>query len=159
NDAWLPLQCNWDWTFRDLIAHTQQQLLLIQRHAEIPYRVLVAELGEQGVLMPRPPVRVHMTTVVPPISFANLRLTWRNMNWYPMQRRLIFNFNELDEHDGCFFNFDARVYSTILVRDLLACLIDFIRTAAAKPDERLCTLIEADSIGDRLRQQQLPISA
>jgi hypothetical protein len=148
------MTCDWNWTFRDLVAHTRQRLLGIQRNSEVPYSFLMEEFKAQGIKEPRPLLLVHKTTRAPPIQLGDLKLTWTKQNWHPMRPGIMVRFDEWHEQDGCLFVFDTRVYSTALMREFLNCLAGFIRAAANNPDASIRSLIELDDIGDRLRDPQ-----
>ena len=65
---------------------------------------------------------------------------------------VMVRFNEIQERDSCLSVFDARAYSTELMREFVECLANFIQAAARDPDASVRSLIEADGVGDRLRQ-------
>jgi amino acid adenylation domain-containing protein len=155
NYALLPMRCDWKWTFCDLVAHTRQKLVGVQRNAEIPYSLLMEELKAQGIEDPRPLLLVHRKTPWAPVRFGDLKLAWSDLNWHPMRPGIMVRFNEVHECDGCLSVFDARVYSTELMREFVDCLAGFIRAAARDPDASVRSLIEADGIGDRLRRWRI----
>jgi hypothetical protein len=152
NYALLPLSCDWDWTFCDLISHTRQRLVDVQRNGEVPYSLLLEELRAQGTKDPQPLLLVHRKTPMAPVRVGDLKLTWSDQNWHPMRPGIMLRFNEIEEHDACLSAFDARVYSTKLMREFVNCLTCFIRAAARDPDASVWNLIETDGIGDRLRK-------
>jgi hypothetical protein len=154
NCALLTMSCDWNWTFRDLVAHTRQKLVGVQRNAEVPLLLLMEELKAQGIEDPQPLLLVHRKTPMAPVSFGDLKLTWNDENWHPMSRRIMVRFDQIQERDGCLSAFDARVYSTELMREFVNCLAGFIRAAAKDPDESVRSLVEADGIGDRLRKRR-----
>jgi amino acid adenylation domain-containing protein len=154
NYALLPLRCNWSWTFRELVAHTRQRLVGVLRNT-VPYSLLMEELKAQGIEDPRPLLLVHRRTPMAPVRFSNLKLTWSDQNWHPMRPGIMVRFNEIRERDGCLSVFDARVYSTGLMREFVDCLAGFIRSAARDPDANVRSLIEAAGIGDRLRKRRI----
>jgi hypothetical protein len=155
NYALLPMRCDWSWTFHDLVAHTRQKLIVVQRNAEVPYSLLAEELKAQGIEDPQPLLLVHRKTPMVPVRFSDLKLTWSDQNWHPMRAGIMIRFNEIQERDGCLSVFDARVYSTELMRELVDCLARFIRAAARDPDTSVRSLIEADGIGERLRKRRI----
>jgi hypothetical protein len=154
NYALLPLRCDWNWTFRDLVAHTRQKLIGVLRNA-VPYSLLIEELKAQGIEEPRPLLLVHRKTPMAPVRLGDLKLAWSDQNWHPMRPGIMVRFNEIQELKGCLSVFDARVYSTELMREFVDCLAGFIRAAARDPDARLRSLIEADGIGERLRNRRI----
>ena len=155
NYALLTMTCDWNWTFRDLVTHTGQKLVGVQRNTEVPYSLLIEELGALGIENPRPLLLVHRKTPMVPVRFGDLRLTWSDRNWHPMRPGIMVRFDEIQERDGCLSVFDARVYSTELMREFVNCLADFLRAAARDPDASVRRLIEADGIGDRLRKRSI----
>jgi amino acid adenylation domain-containing protein len=159
NYALLPMRCDWNWTFRDLVAYTRQKLVGVQRNTEVPYSLLLEELNAQGIEDPRPLLLVHRKTPMAPVRFSDLKLTWSGQHWHPMRPGIMVRFNESQECDGCLSVFDARVYSTELMREFVDCLAGFIRAAARDPDASVRSLIEADGIGDRLRKRRILIGA
>ena len=150
--AVLALACDWSSTFRDFIAYTRQKLLGVQKHAEVPYSLLMEELRREGLAAPQPMMLVHRTTPVPPLSFGDLKVTWSSGNWHPMRPGIMVRFDEMHEQDGCLLVFDPYVYSAPLLREFLGCVRDFTCAAAANPDASLRDLIEQEGVGDRLRQ-------
>jgi amino acid adenylation domain-containing protein len=155
NYALLPMRCDWNWTFRDLVAQTRQTLVGVQRNAEVPYSLLMEEFRVQGIEEPRPILLVHRKTPMAPVHFSDLKLTWSDQNWHPMRQGVMVRFNEIQECDGCLSVFDARAYSTELMREFVNCLAGFIHAAARYPNARLQSIIEADGIGDRLRKRRI----
>jgi hypothetical protein len=149
------LSCDWDWTFRDLIAHTRQRLVDVQRNGEVPYSLLLEELRAQGTEDPQPLLLVHRKTPMAPVRVGDLTLSWSDQNWHPMRPGIMVRFNEIQELDGCLSVFDARVYSTELMREFVDCLAGFIRAAARDPDASVRSLIETDGIGDGLRKRSI----
>src|SRR5262249_1189792 len=129
NYALLPLSCDWDWTFRDLVAHTRQRLIDIQRNAEVPYSLLLEELKAQGIEDPQPLLLLHRKTPMAPVRCGDLKLTWSDQNWHPMRPGVMVRFNETQERDGCLSVFDARVYSNELMREFVDCLASFMLAA------------------------------
>ena len=148
----LALSCDWRWTFRDLVAHTRQKLLDAQRHAGVPYALLIEELSRSGFEPPQPIMMAHRTTFIPPVSFGGLKVKWSSDNWHPMRQGIMARFDEMHERDGCLLVFDGRAYSATLLREFVACLKDFIASAAATPNARLSDLIEFCGVGERLRR-------
>lgn len=149
------MSCDWNWTFRDLVAHTRQKLVGVQRNAEVPYSLLMEELKSQGIEDPRPLLLVHRKTPMAPVRGGDLKLTWSDQNWHPMRPGIMVRFDEIQERDGCLSVFDARVYSTELMREFVDCLAGFMRAAARDPDASVQSLVEADGIGDRLRKRRI----
>jgi hypothetical protein len=154
NYALLPLSCDWDWTFRDLIAHTRQRLIDIHRNAEVPYSLLLEELRAQGTEDPQPILLVHRKTPMAPVRCGDLKLTWSDQNWHPMRPGIMVRFNETQERDGCLSVFDTRVYSNELMREFVDCLATCMRAAARDPHATVRHLIEAAGIGARLRKRR-----
>ena len=152
--AVLALSCDWRWTFRDLIAHTRQKLLDVQKHADVPYSLLMEEFRNSGLQPPQPIMLVHRTTPTPPLSFGGLKVTWSSGNRHPMRPGIMARFDEMHERDGCLFVFDARTYSAGLLREFLDCLRDFIDSASVSPNARLGDLIELSGVGERLRHRR-----
>ena len=148
----LALNCDWRWTFRDLVAHTRQKLLDAQKHAGVPYALLIEELSRSGFEPPQPIMMAHRTTIIPPVSFGGLKVKWSSDNWHPMRQGIMARFDEMHERDGCLLVFDGRAYSATLLREFVACLKDFIASAAATPNARLSDLIEFCGVGERLRR-------
>ena len=72
-----------------------------------------------------------------------------------MRPGIMVRFDEIQERDGCLSVFDARVYSTELMREFVDCLAGFMRAAARDPDASVQSLVEADGIGDRLRKRRI----
>jgi hypothetical protein len=150
----LTMSCDWNWSFHELVAHTRQRLVGVLRNAEVPYSLLMEELNAQGIEDPRPLLLVHRKTPMTPVRLGDLKLTWSAQNWHPMRPGIMVRFDQIQEHDGCLSVFDARVYSTQLMREFVNCLASFIRAAARYPDESLRNLVEADGIGDTLRRRR-----
>ena len=90
-----------------------------------------------------------------PVRGGDLKLTWSDQNWHPMRPGIMVRFDEIQERDGCLSVFDARVYSTELMREFVDCLAGFMRAAARDPDASVQSLVEADGIGDRLRKRRI----
>jgi hypothetical protein len=151
NYALLPLNCDWSWTFYDLVSHTRQKLVGVQRNAEVPYSLLMEEFKAQGIEDPQPLLLVHKNPPMAPVRFGNIKLNWSDHNWSPMRPGIMVRFNEIRERDGCLSVFDARVYSTELMREFVDSLARFLRAVARNPNASVRSLIEADGIGDRLR--------
>jgi hypothetical protein len=155
NYALLPLSCDWNWTFRDLVTRTRQKLVDVLRNAVVPYSLLMEELKAQGTDDPQPLLLVHRKTPMAPVRFGDLKLAWSDQNWHPMRPGIMVRFNEIQERKGCLTVFDARVYSTELMREFVDCLAGFIRAAARDPDASVRSLIEGEGIGDRLRKRRI----
>ena len=85
------------------------------------------ELKAQGIEEPRPLLLVHKSAKAP-VRFGDLKLTWSNQNWHPMRPGIMVRFDEIQERDGCLSVFDARVYSTELMREFVDCLAGFIQS-------------------------------
>lgn len=149
----LPLYCERNWSFRELAVRTRDRLLDVRRHA-VPYKLLWDSLADEGVVVPRPLLWIHMPTIIPAVSSADLKLTWRNTRWYPMQKATTLNFDHRREQDGCHFRFDGRLYASVLMRGFLDCLIDFIGNAAREPDASLSMLLNRNGIGERLQNNR-----
>jgi hypothetical protein len=151
----LNMSCDWNWTFRDLVVYARQKLIDVQRNAEAPYSLLIEELKAQGIAEPRPLLLVHKKAPRAPVHFGDLKLTRSDQNWHPMRPGIMVRFDEIQEHDGCLSVFDARVYSTELMREFVDCLAGFLQAAAKDPEASIRSLIETDGIGDRLRQRRI----
>jgi acyl-coenzyme A synthetase/AMP-(fatty) acid ligase len=151
----LNMSCDWNWAFRDLVVYARQKLIDVQRNAEAPYSLLIEELKAQGIAEPRPLLLVHKKAPRAPVHFGDLKLTRSDQNWHPMRPGIMVRFDEIQEHDGCLSVFDARVYSTELMREFVDCLAGFLQAAAKDPEASIRSLIETDGIGDRLRQRRI----
>ena len=71
----LPMRCNWQSSFRDLVGYTQKRMIAVQAIGALPRNAVLAEY-EAGVFTASPSVlRVRIPTHVPPVHFGGLSLT------------------------------------------------------------------------------------
>jgi len=65
----VPMMCDWNSSFRDLICYTQQRLLAIRAEREIPQGALSAEFKSRGIPVFPAVLKIRNATVVPPVHF------------------------------------------------------------------------------------------
>jgi hypothetical protein len=146
----VPMMCDWNSSFRDLIGYTQQRLLAIRAEREIPQGALSAEFKSRGIPVFPAVLKIRNATVVPPVHFGGLKLTRTRMR-RPVHRGLFVVYDDLLQQDGCSLQFDPRVYCNRLLREFVGHAISFIRAAASDPDASVEELIETDGVGAALR--------
>lgn len=148
----LPMTCDWNSSFRDLVGYTREKLVAIRADGGLPQQTLFREFRAQGITAPPPVLKIHIPTSVPPVQFGGLKLS-RSKVPRPILRRIFITCDELHEQDGCALSFDASVYSNRLLREFLGQAVTFMRAAARDPDASLKDLIELDGVGAALRER------
>ncbi len=146
----LPMACDWQSSFGDLVGYTQQRLIAIGADRGVRQRALSAEFKSRGIPVFPAVLKIQIPTSVPPVRFGDLKLTRTRMR-RPVHRGLFVTVGDLRRRDGCSLEFDPRVYSNQLLREFLGHAICFMRAAARDPDATLQELIEVDGVGTALR--------
>jgi amino acid adenylation domain-containing protein len=152
----LPMRCDWQSSFRDLVCRAQHKLVEMPAAAALPEHALIAELKARGIAVSPPVLRIRTPPAIPPVHFGELKMTRIRIHPH-LHSAITLSYDRLHEQAGCLVEFNRRVYSQRLVREFLDHLIVFTRNAASDPTASIEALIEADGIGAALRARNASV--